>query len=87
VAVEFDPGKSSANKVKHGIDFNAAQELWSGKTVSVTIPFPVEIRRLVIGKIAGKHWAAIVTARGDNIRLISVRRARKKEIQEYEKTN
>jgi len=25
---EFDPQKSDKNKIKHGIDFNEAQELW-----------------------------------------------------------
>ena len=25
---EFDPEKSLANKLKHGIDFDEAQELW-----------------------------------------------------------
>jgi len=38
----------------------------------------------VIGKIAGKPWTAVVTDRGSALRLISVRRARKKEAQIYE---
>ena len=28
---DFHPDKSQANKVKHGIDFEAAQELWNDK--------------------------------------------------------
>jgi hypothetical protein len=28
VAFEFDPAKSAANKVKHGIDFVEAQAIW-----------------------------------------------------------
>jgi len=43
-----------------------------------------EPRYLVIGKIAGKHWSGIVTYRGDAVRIISVRRARKEEITLYE---
>ncbi len=27
---EFDPAKSAENRRKHGIDFEAAQELWAG---------------------------------------------------------
>lgn len=84
MAFEFDPVKSAANKVKHGIDFKDAEALWFGKTVSVRLNFRGESRTLVIGRIAGKHWAAIVTERGDNVRLISVRRARRKETQVYE---
>ena len=84
---EFDPAKSAANKTKHGIDFEEAKALWTGKTVNVALDFAGESRTLVVGKIAGKHWAAIVTERGDNVRLISVRRARKKEEQVYEQTS
>ena len=81
---EFDPAKSAANRAKHGIDFDEAKELWLGKTVSASVDFPGEPRTLVIGKIAGKHWTAVVIERGDNVRLISVRRARRKEEQMYD---
>jgi uncharacterized protein len=43
-----------------------------------------EARFLVIGQVGGKHWSAVVTYRGDVVRLISVRRARKEEIALYE---
>ncbi len=31
-----------------------------------------------------KHWSAVITRCGDNIRLISVRRARDEEMEVYE---
>ncbi|HRT30595.1 MAG TPA: BrnT family toxin, partial [Kiritimatiellia bacterium] len=37
-----------------------------------------------IGKIGQKHWSAIFTYRGEVIRIISVRRARKEEVDVYE---
>lgn len=43
-----------------------------------------EARFLVVATIAGKHWSAIITYRGDSIRLISVRRARQEEVALYE---
>ena len=43
-----------------------------------------EPRYLVIGLIDGKHWSAVMTYRGANIRLISVRRARTEEVVLYE---
>ena len=43
-----------------------------------------EVRFLAIGVIDGKHWTAIWTRRGDAIRMISVRRARKEEVAYYE---
>jgi uncharacterized DUF497 family protein len=43
-----------------------------------------EPRWLLIGKIAQKHWSAVITRREDKIRLISVRRSRDEEIAIYE---
>ena len=43
-----------------------------------------EPRFLVIGRIGAKHWSAIVTYRDEKVRIISVRRSRKEEIELYE---
>ena len=82
---EFDPEKSADNKRKHGIDFDAAVALWSDDAL-VEIPARVvdESRWLVIGKLMDKHWSAVITRRGENIRLISVRRSRDEEVAIYE---
>lgn len=82
---EFDAVKSEANRTKHGIDFVQAQDLWSDPML-LEIPARTddEPRYLVIGKIDGKHWSAVITYRGANIRLISVRRARTEEVVLYE---
>lgn len=82
---EFDEAKSQANLDKHGIDFVAAQELWSDPyLLEVRAKTEDEPRFLLIGKIDEKHWSADVTYREGRIRLISVRRSRKKEIELYE---
>jgi hypothetical protein len=85
VEFEFDPGKSRSNRSKHGIDFVAAQALWQDPDV-IEIPARTtdEARFVVIGEIGEQHWSAIVTYRGDRIRIISVRRARDEEILLYE---
>jgi uncharacterized protein len=82
---EFDPKKSDANKSKHGVDFIEGQELWNDIDL-LEIPARTidENRFLVIGKIVDKHWTAIVTYRHDSIRIISIRPARKEEIEFYE---
>ena len=82
---EYDPAKSAANKAKHGIALEA-QALWAGETVIVRARSSTESRQAVIGMIGAKYWAAFVTQRADNIRIISVRRARESEIELYEKT-
>ncbi len=82
---EYDPDKSAANKDKHGIDFSDAQALWDDSDY-VEIPLITldEPRFLVIGVINGKCWSGIITYRGEAVRIISVRRARKEEVAIYE---
>ena len=82
---EFDAAKSEPNRTKHGIDFVEAQGLWSDPML-LEIPAKTddEPRYLVIGQIDGKHWSAVITYRGANVRLISVRRARSEEVALYE---
>jgi len=43
-----------------------------------------EPRFLIVGRIQDKHWSAVVTPRGDEIRIISVRRWRAEEVAIYE---
>ena len=82
---EFDPQKSENNKQKHGIDFYEAQELWDDPDfIEVPVKAGDEIRFLVVGKISGKHWSGVITYRAEKIRIISVRRSRKEEVEIYE---
>ena len=82
---EFDPAKSHSNLTKHGKDFDVAQNLWNDPDL-LEIPAKTvdEPRSLVVGKINGKHWSAVITYRRQVIRLISVRRSRPEEIELYE---
>lgn len=82
---EFDSKKSKTNKTKHGIDFIEAQELWDDVDyLEIPAKTTDEPRFLVIGKIGDKHWTGIITYRNENIRIISIRRARNEEIELYE---
>jgi uncharacterized protein len=85
VEFEFDPGKSTSNREKHGIDFVEAQVLWQD-SMHIEVPARTadEPRWLVIGQINGKHWSAAVTYRQERIRIISVRRSRDEEVSIYE---
>jgi len=82
---EFDDAKSRANKVKHGIDFVEAQALWLDEDLlRIAARSDDEPRYVVIGLIGGKHWSAVITYRGEIVRLISVRRSAVKEVKAYE---
>lgn len=71
VEFEFDPAKSASNLEKHGIDFTEVQALWDD-AMRVEIPARTtdEPRWLVIGKIAEKHWSAVVTHREQRVRAL-----------------
>ena len=43
-----------------------------------------EPRWLVVGRIDGKHWSAVVTYREERVRIISVRHSRDEEVAIYE---
>ena len=84
-AFEFDERKSNSNRRKHGIDFVEAQALWNDPyLIEILALTSDEERFLVIGKIEGKHWSAVITPRDGNIRIISVRRSRVEEVAIYE---
>ena len=76
---EYDPEKSHINRVKHGIDFDEAQLIWSGPMLVTPSAFADEVRLVVIGRIKNKNWSAVITKRNEKIRIISVRRSREAE--------
>lgn len=85
ISFEFDETKSRTNLEKHGIDFIEAQSLWNDfDLVEIPVKTPDEPRYLIIAKHAGKHWSGVITYRGQNVRIISVRRSRKQEVEYYE---
>ncbi len=81
---EYDKNKSSSNKTKHGIDFEAAIELWKEpERVVLKARHVEENRYLLIGRINKNIWSAIYTLRGKNIRIISIRKSREDEKEIY----
>ena len=81
----YDQYKSTANKIKHGISFMESRAIWLDvDRVEIPARLQDEERFLVVGKIKDKHWSAIITYRNEKIRIISVRRSQKKEINIYE---
>ena len=83
---EFDAQKSLSNREKHGIDFSTAQKIWENDVLEIPARTIGESRWLVIGKLGPKYWSAIITYRGDRVRIISVRRSRDEEKELYNTT-
>ena len=82
---EFDPAKSAANQVKHGIEFVEAQALWSDPNrIEGPGRSTDEPRVQIVGQIGETIWTATVTYRHEEtIRIISVRHARADEEARY----
>jgi hypothetical protein len=82
---EFDDQKSSTNKLKHGIDFIEAQQIWDDpERVEIPAKTSEELRIIIIGRIGQSLWTGVYTIRNNKIRIISIRKARKDEKEIYE---
>jgi uncharacterized DUF497 family protein len=84
----WDSRKAVRNLNKHGISFPEATTAF-GDSLSVTIPDPDhsvgEHRYLLVGLTALGHLVVVAhSERGDEIRLISARRASRAERETYE---
>jgi uncharacterized DUF497 family protein len=86
---EWDPNKARRNFEINGVSFDEASTAFKD-TLSLTIDDPLhsdeEDRFILIGNSARNRLLVVVhTERGENIRIISARKATKKERKQYEK--
>ncbi len=83
---EWDENKRLKNIDDHGIDFIRAKEIWSNPVLEFKSPqnHHDEERFLAVGQIEIEFITVVYTWRGDNRRLISARKARKNEKENYE---
>lgn len=85
---EWDPQKAKINLEKHGVSFIEASTAFKD-ILSLTIDDPLhsidEERLVLIGKSYKNRLIIVVhTERGENIRIISARKAIKRERKQYE---
>jgi len=82
---EYDDLKNEANIIKHKVSFEEAQTIWSDPDM-VVLPARKhgEKRMLAIGEAYTACYSVVHTKRGEAIRIISARRATRKEAQLYE---
>jgi uncharacterized DUF497 family protein len=85
---EWDPNKARRNLEIHGVSFDEACTAFKD-TLSLTIRDPLhsdeEDRFILIGNSGRNRLLVVVhTERGENIRIISARKATKKERKQYE---
>ena len=91
VNFQWDENKARTNLEKHGVSFEEAATVF-GDPLSLTIPDPahsqVEDRWIVLGHSHQRKLLVVAhTERGDSIRIISARRAGRRERKSYEESN
>jgi uncharacterized protein len=89
LSFEWDPSKAQINVERHGVTFDEASTTFKDP-LSLTIDDPLhsidEIRLTLIGTSHKNRILVVVhTERGDRIRLISARKASRRERRYYEK--
>ncbi len=85
---EWDGKKARTNATKHGVGFEEAATVFADP-LSLTIPDPAhsqaEYRFILLGRShTGKLLVVCHTERGNNLRIISARRASRRERKNYE---
>jgi hypothetical protein len=80
--IDFDPVKNLANLIKHGIDFSALEYFDFDRAHIEQDPrdYQTEARFCAYGLIGHRLYVLIFTLRGDRIRVISLRKANKREV-------
>ncbi len=81
--VEWNEEKAASNRRKHGIDFDEAIEIFYGTSLLRRSDRNAEERWLAIGETEGRIVTVVFTWRGDALRIISARRARRNEKRAY----
>ena len=85
--VEWDPNKARSNVLKHGVDFaDAAVALGDPHSITVEDPDAAEESRYVTMGIDpnGRILITVFTYREQSIRIVSSRKASRRERRDYE---
>jgi len=85
---EWDDDKNKANIARHRVAFDEAEQFdWEGALVAPDDRQDYgESRFVAIGYIDHRLHVLAFTERGDKVRVISLRKANKREVKRYEKT-
>ena len=83
--IEFDPVKDLANQTKHGVALSVAGELdWEAALVWIDDRFEYgETRMIALAPKTGILYYVAFVDRGEARRVISLRRANRREVKHY----
>lgn len=83
--IDFDPAKDASNREKHGLSLALAAELdWDAALVWIDERFEYgELRMIALAPATGTLYCVAFTDRGSLRRIISLRRANRREVKHY----
>ena len=83
--IEFDPTKDTGNQAKHGVSLALADELdWEAALVWVDDRFEyAELRMIALARETNILYCVAFVDRGATRRIISLRRANRREVKHY----
>jgi uncharacterized DUF497 family protein len=87
VRFQYDPAKATSNLRKHGVSFADAEGVFYDPLAihQLDPDSEAEDRFVALGMgSAGKVLVIVYALRGGEIRIISARRARRREVKDYE---
>jgi uncharacterized DUF497 family protein len=86
VKIEFDPAKDALNRHKHGVSLALAARIdWLGMLAIPDNRRPYgEERYIAATPIDDRLYVVVFTIRNDTLRVISLRKANRREIKRYE---
>jgi uncharacterized DUF497 family protein len=86
--ISFDPAKNESNIAARGLSFELVAE-FAWDTVRVVVDTRKdygEVRLQLWGMIGTRLHVAVVTPRGEDLRVVSLRKANAREVKGYEKS-
>ncbi len=85
--IEYDAGKSAKNEAERGLPFHKIIEMdWEKARIAHDHRQNEEARFVAQGKLDGRLHVVCFTIRGEKLRVISFRKANKREEKLYEET-
>jgi hypothetical protein len=83
--IEFDPAEDAVNQAKHGVSLSLAGELdWEAALVWADVRFEyAEMRMIALAPKTQILYCVAFVDRGEVRRVISLRRANRREVKHY----
>ena len=87
MVITFNPEKNARNIAERGLSFERVADLdWATAVIMEDDRRDYgEVRLRVMARLDGRLHAAVVTPRGEDLRVISLRRASRREVRLYGK--